>query len=167
MEYGRAQARAYVVVQSVEAKLSELGDLTAKVTFQNSGASPARRLRWLYNAHIVAVYGDNTQRGMMLGDEPDLERSHWRQDIPSADSWTSSPLGLRSQDGVAALLEKATFIAITIKVVADFQDVFGETHREIACFEGRVNPSERDASYTALHSAHDNALDDKTESPAA
>ena len=44
MEYGRAQARAYVVVQSVEAKLSELGDLTAKVTFQNSGASPARRL---------------------------------------------------------------------------------------------------------------------------
>lgn len=62
LENGQTQARAYVVVQSVECQLSEHGQLTTRVKFQNSGLSPARRLRWLYNAHLVVVCGENEQR---------------------------------------------------------------------------------------------------------
>lgn len=164
MENGQAQARAYVVVQSVECQLNEHGRLTTRVKFQNSGLSPARRLRWLYNANLVTIAGDNQQRSLTLGDEPDLDRSHWRQDIPSGGSWTSIPLALRQRNDpeISDLIE-AVFIAVTVKVVADYQDVFGTTHREIACFQGRLDLAPADAPYIELERAHDAAFDEEAE----
>lgn len=169
MENGQAQARAYVVVQSVECQLNEHGHLTTKVKFQNSGLSPARRLRWLYNAHLVAIDGENQRRSLTLSDEPDLDRSHWRQDIPSGGSWMSIPLALRQRNDpeVSDLVYQAVFIAVTVKVVADYQDVFGTTHREIACFQGRVDPAPADAPYTELERAHDGVFDEQAERIAA
>lgn len=165
MENGQTQARAYVVVQSVEARLSEHGYLTTRVKFQNSGLSPARRLRWLYNAHLVAVCGENEQRSLTLSDEPDLDKSHWRQDIPSAASWTSVPLALRQPNDpeVSNLINQAVFTVVTVKIVADYQDVFGTTHREIACFQGRVDPAPADAPYAELERVHDCVFDEQTE----
>jgi len=146
------------VVQSVECRLSEHGDLTARVKFQNSGLSPARRLRWLYNAHLVVIHGEDEQRSLTLGGEPDLERSHWRQDIPS---WTSPPLALRQRNDpeVIALIPQSALIAVTVRIVADYQDVFGTTHQEVTCFQGRVEPRPDDA-YAGLARAHDGVLDE-------
>jgi hypothetical protein len=167
MENSQTQARAYVVVQSVECQLNENGQLTARVKFQNSGLSPARGLRWLFNASLVAAYGDNQQRSLRLSDEPNLDSSHWRQDIPSAESWTSTPLALRQHPEVGDLINQAVFIAVTVKILADYQDVFGTTHREIACFQGRVNPAPADAAYHKLERAHDRVFDEQAERIAA
>jgi hypothetical protein len=162
VENGQTQARAYVVVHSVECQLSEHGQLTTRVTFQNSGLSPARRLRWLYNAHLM-IYGENERRSLTLGDEPDLEKSHWRQDIPSGQTWTSVPLALRQQNDleVSAEISHAAFFAVTVKIVADYQDVFGITHLEIACFQGRVVPAPADRPYADLERAHDGVFDEQ------
>lgn len=164
-ENGQAQARAYVVVQSVECQLNEHGHLMTRVRFQNSGLSPARRLRWLYNARLVTIAGDNQQLSLTLSEEPDLDRSHWRQDIPSGASWTSNPLGLGRHDDaeVSDSINQAEFIAVTVKVVADYQDVFGTTHRENACFQGRVDIAPADAPYAELKRAHDGAFDEQAE----
>jgi len=163
MENGQTQVRAYVVIQSVECQLSERGQLTTKVKFQNSGLSPARRLRWLYNAQLVIVGVENDQRSLTLSEEPDLEKSHWQQDIPSAATWTSVPLALRQLNDpeVNALINQAVFIAVTVKVVADYQDVFGITHREIACFQGRVNPAPAEAHCAELERADEGAFDEQ------
>lgn len=149
------------MVQSVECRLSEHGDLTARVKFQNSGLSPARRLRWLYKARLVVIHGEGQRHSLTLGGEPDLEKSHWRQDIPSAESWTSPPLALpqRNAPEVIASIRQSAFIAVTVRIVADYQDVFGTTHQEVACFQGRVEPRPDDA-YAGLERAHDGVLDE-------
>lgn len=164
MENGQAQARAYVVVQSVECRLDEHGQIAARVKFRNSGLSPARRLRWLYNAHLTVVEREDKQRELTLGDEPDLEKSHWRQDIPSADSWKSGALALRrvSDPEIIASIKQAVFLAVTVKVVADYQDVFGTTHREIACFQGRAVLGTSEKNYSELERAHDGVFDQQT-----
>src|SRR5205085_410098 len=137
--------------------------------FQNSGLSPARRLRWLYNAHLLAVYGENQQRGLTLSDEPDLDRSHWRQDIPSAGSWTSTPLALRHHNDpeVGDLINQAVFIAVTVKIVADYENVFGTLHRETASFQGRVDRAPVGDPYAQLERAHDGAFDEYARCTAA
>lgn len=162
MENGQAQARAYVVVQAVECKLGADGRLTTRVKFQNSGLSPARRLRWLYNARLAVEHGEARRQTVTIGDEPDLEKSHWRQDIPSGKTWTSSPLSLRRIDdaALAAPIEKAVFIAVTVKIVADYQDVFGIVHRENACFQGRLNVGQDERDYAALERANDLVFDE-------
>jgi hypothetical protein len=166
-ENSRVQARAYVVVQSVECQLGEHGQLKTRVKFQNSGLSPARRLRWLYNAHLAVTYAEGEGRGLVLGTEPELEKSHWRQDIPSAEAWTSASLALRHGNDaeVAALLEGAVFIAVTVKVVADYEDVFGTSHREVACFQGRL--ARAAGRYNELERAQDDVFDEKIEGNAA
>lgn len=165
MENGQAQARAYVVVQSVECQLNKQGHLTSRVKFQNSGLSPARRLRWLYNARLVAVDGKNQERSLMLSGEPDLDRSHWRQDIPSGGTWMSTPLALRQRNDpeISDFMNHAVFIALAVKVVADYQDVFGATHREIACFQGRVDLASADTHFAELERAHDGVFDQQAE----
>ena len=98
-----------------------------------------------------------------MGIEPELENAHWRQDIPSAESWTSAPLALRQGDDVevGALLEGAVFIAVTVKVVADYQDVFGTSHGEVACFQGRVARAAADGRYGELERARDEVFDER------
>lgn len=59
------------------------------------------------------------------------------------------------------------FIAVTAKAVADYQDVFGTTHREIACFQGRVNPAHADTPYAKLLRAHDGVFAQQAERVAA
>jgi hypothetical protein len=161
MENGQAQARAYIVVQSVECRLTPQGQLTTRVTFQNSGLSPARRLRWLYNAHLFVALGENEERSLTLGDEPDLMRSHWRQDIASGECWLSTPLALRrpTDPDLGAQLEQAVFLAATVKVEAAYEDVFGIMHRETACFQGRVHVGAADDPYNILERAHDEVFD--------
>lgn len=163
IESGQTQARAYVVVQSVECRLDERGQLTTRVKFQNSGLSPARRLRWQYSANLHIVIDKDNQRRLMLGEEPDLDKTHWQQDIPSAETWTSGPTGLLRPENpeVRALLHQAEFIAATIKIVTDYQDVFGTTHREVACFQGRADPARNDAPYSELDRGPDDVFDEQ------
>jgi hypothetical protein len=161
VETAQTQARAYVVVEKVECKLDDDGQFVTKVTFQNSGQSPARRLRWLYNAHLVIIDANDERRTFTIAEEPHLERSHWRQDVPAGQSWTSHPLGLRGDKlpEIVDALDQAAFVAATVKVVADYQDVFGATHHEIACFQERVNPSPQGDPFTVMIHAHDDALE--------
>src|SRR3989344_473327 len=163
-ESGQAQARAYVVIQSVDCALSETGRLTTRPTFQNSGLSPARQLRWLYAARLDLTKAGNEQRSFMLGLEPDLDTSHWRQDIPSSISWTANPLSLRDQNDpeIAHWIAEAVFIAVTVKVVTDYQDVFGLKHREIACFQGRGKSSAAGDAFVPLQRAPDEVFEQLT-----
>lgn len=158
-DIGKAQARAFVVVHRVECKLNAAGQIVTKATFHNSGQSPARRLRWLYNAALVTIH-DDEQHCFVLGDEPDLERSHWRHDVPAAASFTSLPLavGVRQDSQIAEALEKALMIPLTVKIVADYEDVFGEKHQEVACFQGSVSLSGSVGVYTDLDHAPDDSF---------
>lgn len=157
IENGQAQARAYVVIQSVEAQLDEDGHLVARVNFQNSGLSPARCLRWLYNARLDLVMDTNDRHVETLGAEPDLDGSNWQQDIPSGQLWTSLPLRLRDshKPNFRTLIEDAQFIAANLRIVFDYQDVFGVSHLESANFQGRLTFDPHHPRYDQLHRGAD------------
>lgn len=161
-DIGRAQARAYVVIPSLACRLTSAGSLTAIVKIHNSGASPARRLRWLYSAHVNAVSENGQNRSLVLGADRDLGRSHWRQDIGSAQTWTSTPLGVTgtSDAALASLVDGAVLIALTAKVALTYEDVFGASHHEEASFQGLVEVGAADDPPTALQRAHDTAFDE-------
>lgn len=163
-ENNRAQARAYVVVQSVECNLDKRGRLTTIAKFQNSGLSPARRLRWHYNARLDIDANDHERQSLTLGTEPDLDKSHWRRDIASAQDWLSTPTSLTTPtESDVDVIKRAEFIAVTVKIVADYQDVFGTTHKETACFQGRLEAASTDSNYTELDRALDSIFDDQAE----
>ena len=138
LENAKSQSRAYVVVEAVKCQMSEDGSLVIKVKFQNSGLSPALRLRWLCDAHLEIVEKAETRHNITLSDDADLEKSHWRQDIPAGKCWTSRPLALQRNGEAGEAMKQAAFIAVTIKIVADYQDVFGSIHELTACFQGRL-----------------------------
>ena len=138
LQNGKSQSRAYVVVEAVKCQLSEDGRLVTRVKFQNSGLSPALRIRWLYNAHLEIVENAETRHNITLSDDPDLEKSHWREDIPAGKCWRSRPLALQRNDEAGEAMKQAAFIAVAVKIIADYQDVFGSTHKLTACFQGRL-----------------------------
>lgn len=153
LENGKSQSRAYVVVEAVKCQMSEDGRLVTKVEFQNSGLSPALGLRWLYNADLKIVENAETGHNITLSGVADLEKSHWRQDIPAGKCWTSRPLALQRNDEAGEAMKQAAFIAVTVKIVADYQDVFGTTHELAACFQGRLGTD----GFNKLMKAQDDA----------
>ncbi|TCS67191.1 hypothetical protein EDD52_101286 [Primorskyibacter sedentarius] len=161
MQNNQSQARAYVVVQAVECRLDGQGRLSTRVQFQNSGLTPARQLRWLHGADLNIVSKESEQISFRVGDEPDPDNSHWRRDIPSAETWTTTPVGLPEPDypEISSLIAEAVFIAATVKIVADYEDVFGVSHRETACFQGRVVFEVHNSDYCELERAHDGVFE--------
>ncbi|TNB46834.1 hypothetical protein FF124_14850 [Martelella lutilitoris] len=159
LENGQAQARAYVVIQSVECQLNQQGHLVTRVGFHNSGLSPARGVRWLFQAKLNIVPEGQEPLCLEMGAEPNLEKSHWRQDISAGVSWVSRPHGLlvSEKSDVIDTINDAVFIAATIKIMADYADVFGVRHDEVACFQGRIALA--DQPYSNLDRAHDSACD--------
>jgi hypothetical protein len=60
-------------------------------------------------------------------------------------------LALTLAIGIGFLVgDHAAFVAATVKVVAEYQDVFGATHHEIACFQERVKPSPQEEPYRSM-----------------
>lgn len=143
LESSQAQARAYVVIQSVECRLNEKGGFSVKTSFQNSGQTPARQVRWSYKAHLDLVLDSEDVLRVVASDDFALEKTHWRQDIASMETWVTTPTScLPFPVETTAKLSDAKFIAVTVTIQFDYLDVFGVTHLETGRFQGAAHVSE-------------------------
>ncbi|PLS19803.1 hypothetical protein C0U40_19975 [Amylibacter cionae] len=163
---GQAQARAYVVLQSVEGNLSieshERVRLSVKLLFHNSGLSPALRLKTLSVVSLAVHKGDESVQGVTAGEEFDLSESHWQQDIGAGQSW--SPIGTswilpKGAEIYSLICHNEAFNAVIVKTLFQYEDVFGVFHKETACFQGHIAHVDPGGTYTMLERGPDDVYD--------
>ena len=163
---GQAQARAYVVLQSVNGKLSieshERVRLSIELLFHNSGLSPALRLKNLSVINLQVHSSDGSTEEVTAGEEFDLSESHWQHDVGAGQSWSPIATSWILPNGAAIyklICQDETFIAATVKTVFQYEDVFGVFHKETACFQGRIERVDPNGPYTRLDRGPDDSLD--------
>jgi hypothetical protein len=162
----QAQARAYVVLQSVAGNLSirshERIWLSAELVFHNSGLSPALRLKTISVASLHVHDRDGSADGVTVGEQFDLSESHWQQDIAAGQSWT--PVGtnwILPNEGKLydMIIRDGALNAVTVKTIFQYEDVFGRLYKETACFQGCIERVDPGGPYLMLERGPDDIFD--------
>lgn len=164
---GHAQARAYLVLEEVSARLqphtNKVGSafLLYEPVFFNSGMSPALRVRHSCQAKLLLVFGEDSRETVVVGADFDPSLSHWQKDVPAGQSRPDRE-GLelpKSDTDYQSLFELAQFIAVTIRLKFEYLDVFGHQHCEVACFQGRIKSVSSSQPLNKLNRGPDDAFE--------
>ncbi|GLO70050.1 hypothetical protein MACH17_15670 [Phaeobacter inhibens] len=162
----QAQARAYLVLQSVGGKVfiefHNRVRLSICLNFHNSGLSPALRVKTLSIASLHVADGNGASVEVVAGEEFDLSDSHWQQDIGAGQSWEPIATSWILANGVEIhdlICKGGAYNAVTVKTSFQYEDVFGMLHKETACFQGIINHGGPDDPYTVLERGPDDIFD--------